>query len=262
MEREDMLALFDREQRIEIVYPDARRERGSHVIRHMSETGDRHFILYSDLRGADVDAVIAEEQAYFGPLGEVEWKVYEHDEPSDLRQRLAARGFEVEDEETVLVLDVQDRGRWAAAARALAGLPEEVSVQRLQSVAQLAQVRSVEERVWQEDFGWLEERLGADMAVTDYLSVYVAAVDGQPACAGWIYFHPHSQFATLYGGSTMPEHRRRGLYTAVLAARLREAAKRGYGFVTTDASVMSRPILERSGLEALTRTWPCVWVKD
>lgn len=259
MEREGMLALFDREQRIDIEYPDTRKERRPHVIRYVSETDGPHFILYSDLRGVDVDAVIAEEQTYFGPLGVLEWKVYAHDEPADLRERLAARGFELEEEETVLVLDVQDRARWAAAARALAGQPEEVSVHKLQSSAQLADVQRIEEAVWQEDFGWLQERLGADMVVPDYLSIYVAYVDGEPACAGWIYFHARNQFATLFGGSTTPDQRRRGLYTAVLAARLREAAARGYHFVTTDASAMSRPILERVGFEALTTTWPCVW---
>lgn len=256
LKREDLLSLFDREQRIDIDYPDTRKERRPHLIRYVSETGGPHFILYSDLRGADVDAVIAEEQAYFGPLGEVEWKVYAHDTPADLRQRLVAHGFQVDEEETVLVLDLHDGARRATAPRQ----PREVDVRRLQTVAQLADVRRIEETVWEEDFGWLEERLGDDMAMSDdYIGVYVAYVEEQPACAGWIYFHPHSQFATLYGGSTLPEQRRRGLYTAILDARLQEAAARGYRFVTTDASPSSRPILERAGFEPLTTTWPCVW---
>ena len=95
METEAILALYDLEQRINIEYPGVRKERRPQVIRYVSETGSLHFILYSRLSGADVEAVIAEEQAYFGPLGEVEWKVYAHDQPADLRQRLVARGLDI-----------------------------------------------------------------------------------------------------------------------------------------------------------------------
>jgi GNAT superfamily N-acetyltransferase len=87
----------------------------------------------------------------------------------------------------------------------------------------------------------------------------VAYVDERPACAGWIYFHANGRFADLWGGSTVPEERGRGLYTAVLNARLKEAAERGYRFVTTDASPMSRPILAKHGFRLLTMAWPCKW---
>jgi len=107
--------------------------------------------------------------------------------------------------------------------------------------------------------GWVPERLGGDMARPGYLSVYVAYVDDRPACAGWIYFHANGQFADLWGGSTVPGQRGRGLYTAVLHARLKEAADRGYRFVTTDASPMSRPILAKHGCQLLTMSWPCKW---
>jgi hypothetical protein len=79
METEAILTLYDLEQRINIEYPSVRKEQRPHVIRYVSEAGGPHFILYSRLAGADVEAVIAEEQAYFGPLGEVEWKVYAHE---------------------------------------------------------------------------------------------------------------------------------------------------------------------------------------
>ena len=81
-----------------------------------------------------------------------------------------------------------------------------------------------------------------------YLSVYVAYVDGQPACAGWISFHANGRFADLWGGATVAEHREMGLYTAVLAKRTEEAVACGYRFLTTDASPMSRPILAKHGV--------------
>jgi GNAT superfamily N-acetyltransferase len=227
-------------------YP-LRRERG----------GGPHFILYSHLAGADIEAVIAEEQTYFGPLGEVEWKVYAHDHPADLRQRLVARGFEVEEAEAVMVLDLGETSRLDGFT-----LPDNVTVRRLESTTQLEDVRRIEEIVWQDDFAWVPEKLSADLAVPRYLSVYMAYMDGKPACAGWIYFHANGQFADLWGGSTVPEHRGRGLYTAVLAARVQEATSRGYRFLTIDASPMSRPIVTRHGFRLLTMAWACKWGKD
>jgi GNAT superfamily N-acetyltransferase len=109
--------------------------------------------------------------------------------------------------------------------------------------------------------GWITENLAADLEAPGYLSVYAAYVAGQPACAGWIYFHPNGQFADLWGGSTVPEHRGRGLYTAVLAARVQEAAARGYRFLTIDASPMSQPIVARYGFRLLTMAWECKWGK-
>jgi GNAT superfamily N-acetyltransferase len=280
METEAILALYDVEQRINIEFPGVRKERRPHVIRYVSEAGGPHFILYSRLAGADVEAVIAEEQAYFGPLGEVEWKVYAHDQPADLRERLVARGFEAEEPESLMVLDLEETLRWETAHRGkdedalqktpprtgfdrdVSAWPSGVTVRRLESASQLEDVRRIEEAVWKEDFAWVTESLATNLVVPGYLSVYAAYVDGQPACAGWIYFHPNSQFAGLWGGSTVPEHRGRGLYSAVLAARVQEAAARGYRFLTIDASPMSRPIVERYGFRLLTMVWACNWGKD
>ena len=68
METEAILALYDLEQRINIEYPGVRKEQRPQVIRYVSETGSLHFILYSRLSGADVEAVIAEEPADRGAV--------------------------------------------------------------------------------------------------------------------------------------------------------------------------------------------------
>jgi GNAT superfamily N-acetyltransferase len=260
METEAILALFDLEQRINIEFPETRKERRPHVIRYVSEAGGVHFILYSQLAGADVEAVIAEEQAYFGPLGEVEWKVYAHDQPADLRERLVARGFVAEEPEATMVLDLEETR--PGADPGFASQTGSATVRRLESASQLEDVRRIEEAVWDEDFEGLTRRLAADLARPGYLSVYLADVDGRPACTGWIYFHANGQFADLWGGATLPEYRGRGLFTAVLAARLQEAAARGYRFVTIDAGPMSRPIVARHGFRLLTMTWACRWGKE
>jgi hypothetical protein len=112
--------------------------------------------------------------------------------------------------------------------------------------------------VWHENFSAMTERLARDLQQTpDQLSVYVAYVDGVPASAAWIYFHTGSQFASLWGGSTVPTYRKRGLYGALLAARVQEAQRRGVRFLTVDASLMSRPILESLGFRWLSTIYPC-----
>ena len=65
-----------------------------------------------------------------------------------------------------------------------------------------------------------------------------------------------SDFAGLFGGITLPEHRGRGLYRATVARRAELARERGYRFLYVDALPTSRPILERLGFVALTTTTP------
>jgi predicted acetyltransferase len=76
-------------------------------------------------------------------------------------------------------------------------------------------------------------------------------VDNQPVSVAWTYF-PQGQFATLFAGSTIPEYRKQGLYTALLATRLQEIHKRGVQFAIVEAGSMSRPIVARHGFEYLT----------
>jgi len=181
------------------------------------------------------------------------WHVYEHDTPPDLKDRLLAHGFAPDDDpDAVMVLEVQE------AAPALLS-PVAIDIRRITQRDQLDDVVQIEAQVWGGDFGWLKQRLGDHLEIPDYLSVYVAYVDGQPACSSWIYFHPHNQFAGLFGGATLPAFRARGLYTAVLAIRVQEARRRGYRFLTTGASPMSRPILAQNGFRLLTYAYAYEW---
>jgi GNAT superfamily N-acetyltransferase len=98
------------------------------------------------------------------------------------------------------------------------------------------------------------------LEISEYLSIFMAYEKEEPVCTGWVYFHPKSQFASLYGGATQAEFRGKGYYTAVVAARLEEAARRGRRFITTGANEMSRPILMRRGFMQLTTCWDYEWM--
>jgi GNAT superfamily N-acetyltransferase len=61
-------------------------------------------------------------------------------------------------------------------------------------------------------------------------------------------FPRNNPFASIWGGSTLPDYRGRGLYSALIAARLQEAEKRGYQYLTVDANPeTSMPILQKLG---------------
>ena len=93
----------------------------------------------------------------------------------------------------------------------------------------------------------------------DGLAIVVAEAAGEVVCAGWVRFERGTEFATLWGGATLPAWRGRGIYRATVAHRANLAATRGFRYLEVDASDASRPILERLGFTAVTTTTPYVW---
>ena len=254
MDVNQLLALYDRHQRIEIEHQGMRREAVPEIVRYIAEKHGTGIVLYSRLTDANADRIIAEQIAYFTQLGQdFEWKTYDYDTPGDLKDRLSARGFEAEEPEALLVLDI-------AAAPAILLQPVKHDVRRITDSEQLEEVRLIQEKVWNDPHDWLIPQLGDNLRNDpDHLSVYVAYADGIPVSTAWIYFYDHNPFAGLWGGSTLVEYRQRGFYTALLAVRLQEAQRRGVRFLTIDASSMSRPIVEQHGFQFLTVTQPFMW---
>ncbi len=256
MQIDELRALYDQDQRRYVQYPDTRREVTAEVVRNIQTVGrGRGWVIWSRLTAETADRVIDEQLARFRDLGcEFEWKVFSHDEPADLCDRLAARGFEIEEPaEAVMVLDLQTLPR-------LLSQPIPQGIRRITGPEEIPAVMTVLAQVWNEDYTPLGEELAHEMRHTpDALSVYAAFVDGQPVSVAWSRFTPNSEFAGLWGGSTLPQYRKQGLYSGLLAVRAREALARGRRFLTVDASPMSRPILERFGFVTIAMATACVW---
>lgn len=257
MDTAELRAIYDHDQRFALTYPDTRREVVDEiVVRHVQTTGRQQgWILWSQLTADIADDVIEAQIAYFKAIGrEFEWKVYDYDPPADLKDRLAARGFEInEPADAILVLDMH------ALPDALSQpIPE--AIQRITDPGAIPAVMAVLTEVWEEDFAPLGEEL-ADLMRSDpnQISVYAAFVDGKPVSAAWALFSAGSQFVSLWGGTTLPAHRKRGLYSGLLAIRAGEAQERGRRFLVVDASPMSRPILERFGFVTIAMATECVW---
>jgi GNAT superfamily N-acetyltransferase len=218
--------------------------------------GNRGWVEYHDLgglEGDELDELIARQVRIFAERGEpFEWKLHGHDRPADLPERLRAAGLAPEDMETVLIAPV-------SAIAIEASAPDGVVVHEVSELADLRRIGRMEEAVWEEEHSWVVD-LGEERAADpDGLRIFVAEAGDAVVCAGWIRFPSGTEFATLWGGATLPAWRGRGIYRALVAERARLAAERGRRYLEVDASDESRPILERLGFVAVTTTTPYVW---
>jgi len=221
--------------------------------------GEKHggFIDYRDLaglEGAELDALIARQVGVFAERGErFEWKLHAHDLPKDLSQRLLDAGFVPEDEETVLIAPVD-------GVAAEPPVPDGVQLREVSERADLDRIAAMEEAIWHDNRGWLADGLEAERAVDpNAITIVVAEAGDACVCAAWVRFAAGTEFATLWGGGTLPAWRSRGIYRTVVAYRANLAAERGFRYLQVDASANSRPILERLGFVAVTTTTPYIW---
>jgi hypothetical protein len=217
------------------------------------------FVSYESLDGVDdVDALIAETVAYFAAIpevGEFEWKTRGHDWPPDLGARLEPHGLEAEEIETVMV----------GEARSLAvdiELPDGVSVRRVDQLPEREAVVTEAAEMQRAVFGDGPSAAGV-LDQLDRLAgleeFWVAEADGRVVSAGRLQRVEGTEFAGLWGGATVEAWRGRGIYRALTAARARAALEVGVRYLHSDCTAMSRPILERSGLVAITTSTPYVW---
>jgi hypothetical protein len=72
-------------------------------------------------------------------------------------------------------------------------------------------------------------------------------LEGEIVCTGTA--TPTEHGLLLYGGATLPRSRGRGAYRALIRARWDDAVALGTPALLTQGGSMSRPILERLGLE-------------
>jgi len=254
MDKTELLEIFTRQQRVEVEYPDLKREVEGSVIRHISLAGEDGFVIHSRLDEESADAAISAQIARFQTIPQdFEWKVYDYDTPKDLIDRLRRRGFEVGDPEALLVLDLRDGPESLDR-------PVPPSVVRITDPGEVDDLVALENAVWDTDHQGLGELLKRDLQERpEMVSVYISYQGQHPASAAWIYFHAGNSFASLWGGSTLPQFRNQGHYSLLLAARAQEARLRGFSLLTVDASPMSRPILEKHGFQYLATSTPCKW---
>jgi GNAT superfamily N-acetyltransferase len=253
MKKNNVLVRYDKDLRLRIMYPEARKEITNNVVRFVRKAPGMNFVSFTFANEAKLHQVIHREVEYFRPLDQpFTWKVYDHDLLPSLKDELVTHGFVPdEDPAAVMVLDLK---------HVPAPLQEPIAAQvrRIDTVAGLKDVIHVLDKVWGGHNTWVNDRLGGHLQVPGYLSIYAAYVHDQPVSIAWTYF-PRGHFATLHAGSTLAEYRKQGLYTSLLAARLKEIRERGYRFAVVEAGAMSKPIVAKHGFQQLTTVYDFEW---
>jgi GNAT superfamily N-acetyltransferase len=253
----ELLAIFDLEVRQNCEWTRMRREVLPNVVRHILEgvgVGGG-FVSWSHLTTDNANEEIEAQISFFRSLkSDFEWKVYSHDTPADLPQRLLAHGFSGDEPEALMVVDIND-------------LPAEYwtldlsRVERVTTPEGIDDLVRMENEVWGADHSGLGRGMKYDLEHhPDHLSVFVVRDGERVVSTAWTHYLLPTSFASFWGGSTLSEYRRRGYYTALLAARAREARERGHKFLTVDASPDSRPILEKHGFRCLGFSTACEWI--
>lgn len=198
------------------------------------------------------EAVTATVEFFAGHGAGFEWKTYGHDHPA-LVPALRQHGFVAEPKETVVI---GETARLVEAGEP----PAEVALRRVSAREDLEAIAAMESAVWGEDWSWLADDLADRItSAPDDIEIWVAEADGVVVSAAWLVRLPGTEFAGLWGGSTLEAWRRRGIYRALVAARARSAAAAGVRYLWVDASDESRPILERLGMLAVATTTPWIW---
>ena len=260
-----LLAAYDAQLRRDAEVPSALAVAHHGPLLLATYVGGRGFVTY---RSLDTDAGPATAESVrelvTAALGhyraqpdtlKVEWKTRGHDHAPGLHDALVGAGFEPEETESVMVGD-------ATLLAVDVALPESVTVRRVRDEAEVRPMLAMQAEVFgddPEDAAAHDEELLHRLRTRDDMELWVAEVDGQVVSAGRLEPVDGTDFAGIWGGATRPEHRGRGIYRALTAARARSAIGHGKRFIHSDSTEFSRPILERSGLVKVTTTTPYAW---
>jgi hypothetical protein len=200
------------------------------------KTGGFNEVAHAALPATEADAIIDQTIAQYRALGcRFRWTVAPDSAPPDLDDRLARRGLART--ETLLL------ARGPSEAGATNGV-ERITPSTADAFTQ------VMAEGWASDPVPLARAYALMLEPGSRHRLYLARVNGEPAAAAGAVFFARSAY--LLGGVVLPRFRARGLYRALVAARLADARAAGLELVTSNAIAdTSAPILERMGFERL-----------
>ncbi|MGO3151096.1 MAG: GNAT family N-acetyltransferase [Galactobacter sp.] len=226
--------------------------------------GNRAFVTYQDLGVDSVEdtrllfqRLRAAIDGWTG-IDEVEVKTRGHDQAPGLAEALEEHGFKPGERETVVL----------GPAAGLLGVssPSGITLRRAETEAD---VRAACEQA-DEAFGGeptarrMIPELWSRLQLDDDPMQLWLALDGDTVVAsGRIDPVPGTDIAGVWGGATLDSHRHRGIYRALLSARVAAVMKEnGIDWIHSDCTDHSLPILAAAGLQPITTTTPFTWRRD
>jgi predicted N-acetyltransferase YhbS len=254
-----LLQAYDEQLRTDAETPSAISVTHLGPLRLVTFLGGRGFVTYRDLGGADepqVRKLVADAIAHFradGGITKVEWKTRGHDHAPGLHDALLEHGFVPEDPESIMIGE-------AEALAADVPLPDGVTLRQVTEEPDVRAMCAMQDEVFGAPVS--DETANAILrrqALGDGMELWVAEAEGQIVTAGRLEPVPDTEVAGIWGGSTRPEWRGRGIYRALTAARARSALALGKTLIHSDSTEYSRPILERYGFVKVSTTTPYVW---
>lgn len=260
-ERNRFLAAYDEQLRTEAETLGAEAVSVLGPLRLVTFGGGQGFITYRDLDAADADQIrrlVGEALAHYQAdptITQVEWKTRTHDHAPGLHESLLAHGFAAEEPESIMI----------GAAERLAvdvPLPEGLTLRRITDESDVRAMTAMSATVFGDsaaEEAAMAEALLHRLTLDDGMELWVAEADHRVVSAGRLEPVPGTEFAGIWGGSTLTEWRGRGIYRALTAARARSALRMGKTLIHSDSTEYSRPILERSGFLKVSSTTPYVW---
>lgn len=219
------------------------------------DTGDPSplFRLAARIRfAADPDPEINSVRDWFASRGHASftWKLGASSTPSGLEAKLRALGAhedEAEPEHTAMVLD-REPPRGEVDVRSVETYEDYVASAEILAVGFGGSFTEAERQAQR---SMLPERYKA-YREDGFGRRYLALIDGRPVAVGTA-VQTSAGVVALGGGATLPEARGRGAYRALVRARWDDAVAAGSPVLVTQASGMSRPILEALGFRAVGR---------
>jgi len=211
-------------------------------------------IVYSHCTPGEIGQVIRKEIS----LAErakytLEWKVYDHDMPANLKEHLLLAGFSPGPVESLMALRLSQEALRAFQSPAY-------EIRPIRDPKRLMDVSAISREIGRTNVEEERKRLALTLQENpERMSVYVAYIDDEPVACGRIYFDEESKVAEISGGRTKTTHRKQGLYNALVSERLKEAIARGCTYVFVDALPTSEPILKKRGFEFLVHTQPFIY---
>jgi len=217
------------------------------LVKFVSADYHGSYIAYFNLDNDCVEGTIQAQIDYFSARQlSFEWKTYSTDTPSNMGELLVQQGFEQEETESFMVLDLATTENREFDDAILTEVFDEQGIR---------DAIRVQEQVWGGDFEWqYEYLLKLKTHSPESISIYVVYVGGEPVTSAWLTFNGNSPFAGIWGGSTVEAFRGKGYYSVLLNKRIAEAKARGLQYLVIDASNMSKPIVEKRGFQVVATT--------
>jgi GNAT superfamily N-acetyltransferase len=213
------------------------------IITPSIHSGGLNEVLFSVLDEAGADAVIDRAIADYRELGlKFRWNVAPDCAPADLGDRLAQHGMVVS----------WGRGMARSTSAAPEATDPAIRIAEVDATT-LAAFSEVTARGWNLEPAPIAALNAEILALPDCRQhMFLAFHQGEPAATASYVAFPRSAY--LLGGVVLPHLRGRGLYRALVVARLAHAHARGIALATSHArESTSAPILEHLGFDTVCR---------